>query len=67
LELTPVQVGRGYRVADEERSRAWLVKLYGGVLMGMFDELGSWECVGLQLGHEIGEQRKAQRTGYGSK
>lgn len=57
LELTPVQVGRGYRESDDERARKFMLLHYGGVLRRMHEELGDWACVGLQLGHELGKQK----------
>jgi hypothetical protein len=38
LELEPVQVGRGYRQADDERARLFMASQYGAVLMRMYDE-----------------------------
>jgi hypothetical protein len=57
LDLTAMQVGRGYRQSDDERARKWMLLSYGGVLRRMFSECGSWECVGLQIGHELSELR----------
>jgi hypothetical protein len=53
LELQPVQVGRGYRQADDERAYRYLLAQYGGVLRRMKNDAGSWECVGLQLGQDL--------------
>lgn len=53
LDLKPIQVGRGYRVADDERAYAYLLAQYGGVLRRMHRDAGSWECVGLQLGSDL--------------
>lgn len=53
LDLTPVQVGRGYRQSDDERAYRYLLSQYGGLLRRLYGDLGSWECVGLQLGHDL--------------
>jgi hypothetical protein len=53
LDLQPVQVGRGYRQADDERAYRFLLAQYGGVLRRMQVDQGSWECVGLQIGSDL--------------
>lgn len=57
LELTPVQVGRGYREADDARAYRYLLAQYGGLLRRMQTELGSWDCLGLQIGHDLGAKK----------
>jgi hypothetical protein len=51
-----VQVGRGYRVSDDERAYRYMLAQYGGVLGRLCRELGSWDCVGLQLGEDLKRQ-----------
>ena len=53
LDLTPVRVGKGYRQSDDERAYRYLLAHYGGTLRRLFQDLGSWECVGLQLGDDL--------------
>jgi hypothetical protein len=53
LDLKPVQVGRGWRQSDDERAYRYLLAQYGGVLRRLHGDLGSWECVGLQLGSDL--------------
>lgn len=53
LELHPVQVGKGYRQADDERAYAYLLAQYGGLLRRMCVDLGDWACVGKQLGNDL--------------
>lgn len=53
LDLTPVQVGRGWRQSDDERAYRYLLAQYGGVFRRMFQDLGSWDCVGLQIGSDL--------------
>jgi hypothetical protein len=56
LELSPIQVGRGYRLADDERAYRYMCLQYGSVLKRMQADLGSWECVGLQIGSDLSGQ-----------
>jgi hypothetical protein len=53
LDLTPVQVGRGYRQRDDERAYRYVLAQYGGLFRRMQSDLGSWECLGLQLGEDL--------------
>lgn len=53
LDLKPVKVGKGWRQSDDERAYRYLLAHYGGVLQRLAGDLGSWECVGLQLGHDL--------------
>lgn len=55
LELQPVRVGKGWRQSDDERAYRYLLASYGGVLRRRCADLGSWECVGLQLGCDLAE------------
>ena len=63
LELDPVQVGKPWRQADDERSYAYLLAQYGGLLRRIHGDLGSWACVGEQIGHDLAEREAAQRRG----
>jgi hypothetical protein len=60
LQLSPVQVARGYRVSDDQRSLAFMLRQYGPTLRRLREELGSWSCVGLQLGHELDQVEDSQ-------
>jgi len=53
LDLRPVKVGKGWRQSDDERAYRYLLASYGGVLRRLQATLGSWECVGLQLGEDL--------------
>ena len=53
LELQPVQVGRGWRQSDDERAYRYMLAQYGGVLRRLQGDLGSWACVGMQLGDDL--------------
>jgi len=61
LELEPVQIGRGYRVADEQRARAWFLRNSKNVLLGYLHDAGSAECAGLQIFDELKEMMEADR------
>lgn len=61
LELEPVQVGKPWRQSDDDRAYAYLLSQYGGLLRRLQNDLGSWECLGLQIGHDLAERAKAKR------
>lgn len=61
LELEPVQVGKPWRQSDDERAYAYLLAQYGGVLRRLCGDLGSWDMVGRQIGHDLDEREKAKR------
>lgn len=61
LELEPVQVGKAWRQSDDARAYSYLMAQYGGLLQRMQVDLGSWECVGLQIGSDLVERKKAKR------
>jgi hypothetical protein len=61
LEVEPVQVGKVWRQADDDRAYAYLLAQYGGLLRRMQADLGSWECVGLQIGSDLAERDKVKR------
>ena len=63
LELEPVQVGKAWRRSDDERAYSYLLAQYGGLLQRVKQDLGSWECVGLQLGADLVLREKARRRG----
>jgi hypothetical protein len=58
LELEPFQAGRPWRQSDDDRAYAALLSQYGGLLKRIKADLGSWECVGLQLGHDLAERQR---------
>lgn len=61
LELEPVQVGKPWRQADDDRAYAYLLAQYGGLLKRVYADLGSWDCVGLQIGSDLAEREKAEK------
>jgi hypothetical protein len=61
LRLEPVQVGKPWRQSDDDRCYAYLLAQYGGFLERFKNDLGSWACVGEQIGSDLAERRKAER------
>lgn len=61
LELEPVQVGKAWRQSDDARAYSYMLAQYGGLLKRVQADLGSWACVGEQLGHDLAEREKAER------
>ena len=62
LDLEPVQVGKPWRQSNDERSYAFLLAQYGPLLQRVYADLGSWVCVGEQLGHDLAERNAAKRA-----
>lgn len=60
LDLEPVQVGKPWRQADDDRAYAYMLAQYGGLLRRVREDLGSWDCVGLQIGADLAEREQAQ-------
>jgi hypothetical protein len=61
LELEPFQAGRGWRQSDDDRAYSALLAQYGGLLRRIRGDLGSWECLGLQLGSDLAAREVAKR------
>lgn len=61
LGIEPVQVGKKWRQADDDRAYAYLLAQYGALLQRVQGDLGSWSAVGAQIGHDLAERAKAQR------
>jgi hypothetical protein len=56
VDLEPLQVGKVWRQADDQRAYTALLAQYGGLLKHVYEDAGSWECVGLQIGHDLAER-----------
>jgi hypothetical protein len=56
LDLEPFQAGRVWRQSDDTRAYAALLAQYGGLLRRVCADLGSWECVGKQIGLDLEER-----------
>jgi hypothetical protein len=61
LELEPFQAGKGWRQSDDDRAYAALLAQYGGLLQRIRVDLGSWECLGLQIGSDLAARAVANR------
>lgn len=61
LELEPFQAGRPWRQADDDRAYAALLAQYGGLLGRVRGDLGSWDMVGRQIGHDLAERERLHR------
>lgn len=59
MEIEPFEAGKAWRRSDHERARAAILAQYGGWLKAELAMLGSWDCVGLQLGHDLAEREQA--------
>jgi hypothetical protein len=53
LDVQPVRVSKAWRQSDDERAYRYMLAHYGGVLRRLHVDLGSWECVGLQIGEDL--------------
>jgi hypothetical protein len=53
--------GRTWRETDDERAFRFMCRQYGPMLRRLLADLGSWECVGLTIGHSLDEIEAAGR------
>lgn len=60
-DLQPVQVGKPWRQADDDRAYAYLLAQYGGLLKRMHADIGSWDLLGRQIGDDLAERDRARR------
>ena len=63
LDLEPVQVGKPWRQADDERAYGYMLAQYGSMLQRVCEDLGSWDMVGRQIGFDLVERQRAKRRG----
>lgn len=56
--VDPHPAGTTYRLTEQETALRWMCKQYGAHLVGLAQDLGSWECVGLTLSEMIREAAK---------
>lgn len=61
LELHPFEAGKVWRRSDDERAYAAVLAQYGGLLARIREDLGSWECVGRQIGDDLARRESAKR------
>jgi hypothetical protein len=60
LDLEPFQAGKVWRQSDDDRAYAALLAQYGGVLRRVCADLGSWDCVGRQIGEDLERRSHAK-------
>jgi predicted Zn-dependent protease len=56
--VDPHPAGTVYRLTERDRAVEWLCRQYGAHLLSLAEDLGSWECVGLQLRDTIAAQQE---------
>ncbi len=61
IELHPFEAGKVWRQSDDARAWAAVLAQYGGLLRRVHENLGSWQCVGLQIGSDLDERDAARR------
>jgi len=57
-----MNASRPYRASDDDRAYAYLLEAFGKLLTRRKDELGSWACVGQQLGDDLAASSAAKRA-----
>ena len=60
LELHPFDAGKVWRQSDDDRAYAAVLAQYGVLFRRLERQLGSWECVGLQIGYDLAERGKGR-------
>jgi hypothetical protein len=60
VELEPFEAGKVWRQSDDARAWAAVLAQYGGLFRRAQLELGSWQCVGLQIGSDLAEREEAK-------
>lgn len=58
--VDPHPPGTIRKESDQDRKLRWMVKQYGPLLVQLHADLGSWECVGLQLRDAIRAQKEGR-------
>jgi hypothetical protein len=61
MDLEPFEAGRPWRQADDDRAYSALLSQYGGLIERMQSHLGSWDCFGRQVGHDLAERKALKR------
>ena len=61
VELTPVQVTKPWRAADDDRSYAYVLSVFGSMFARRMEDHGSWAAFGAQLGQDLADRAKAER------
>lgn len=61
MDLAPIEVRRPWRQSDDDRAYAAVLAHYGALFRRMKDDLGSWDMLGRQIGHDLEEREAAER------
>ncbi len=56
-ELAPLPAGTTYKLSEQERALRFMCKQYGPHMIGLRNDLGSWEAVGLWLADAVRKER----------
>lgn len=51
--VAPLCLTKSWRVSDDDRTYAYVLSAFGALLTRRAEDLGSWECMGLQLRDDI--------------
>lgn len=65
LDIEPFVAGKVWRQSDDDRAYAAMLSQYGGLLRRVQQDLGSWACVGQQIGSDLVERDEAKSRGRG--
>lgn len=57
--VDPHPAGTVYKLSERETALRWMCKQYGAHLVGLAQDVGSWECVGMTLREMVKEARDA--------
>lgn len=58
--VSPFRCTSAWRASDDERTFAYLVSAFGGLLSRRAADAGSWECLGLDLRDAVAEAQRAK-------
>ena len=62
LDISPFDAGPVWRRSDDDRAYAAMLAQYGNMLMRRLHDLGSAECLGLQIVHDLQAMRSHRRS-----
>ena len=65
-DIPRINVGSVWQADDLSRTVRSMLNQYGRTLERLHADLGSWECVGLQLGHELSQIKNPTPRGDGA-
>jgi DNA relaxase NicK len=60
--IDPHPAGTTYRLTKQDAAMEWMCHQYGAHLLGLSNDLGSWECVGPTLRDIIEQQKRRNRN-----